>query len=459
MKGKKRGNGEGTYYYSQSKKCWIGQKVFGTKENGKPNRISRYGKTKRECQEKLNQYELEWKNGTLIEPSKITVHDIIKIQIDDDYDLNLIEATSMRRRMETLKIIDDNGLGAIPIQELTEINLKSFFKGITRYSNSTIGKVYNSVKKCCKYAAKRKIISENPFDEDNIIKPKSKKADKKISSLTVDEEQKLINILNNEEIKNPYRFQYLIMLCSGMRMGEINALTIKDINFTFNTININKTISKDEYDKPIIGNQTKTDAGMRLLEMTPTLKSLLQDYIDNHYVENKEQLLFYDFNKDSAVSTNQVNLNFKRLIERYRIIPIREEIRPISEKNKKKVAYRKYSFYKKVDDEYQVLPKEPPEDWEKNFNNYYYKAKIADKEYNQHMLRHTFATRCIENNVDYKTLSEILGHADITITLNTYCDVIGKFKKEQFNKIEAMQKSFNFFADDGNQECNEECNA
>lgn len=459
MKGKKRGNGEGTYYYSQSKKCWIGQKVFGTKENGKPNRISRYGKTKKECQEKLYQYELEWKNGTLIEPSKITVHDIIKMQIDDDYELNLIEATTMRRRMETLKIIDDNGLGNIPIQELTEIHLKSFLKGITHYSNSTIKKVYSAVKKCCTYAAKRKIITENPFDAESIIRPKSKKADKKISSLTVEEQQKLIDILNNEEVNNIYRYQYLIMLCSGMRMGEINALTLKDINFTFNTINVNKTISKDEYDRPIIGTQTKTDAGIRLLEMTPTLKSLLQDYIDNHYADNKEQLLFYDFNKDSAITTNQVNLNFKRLIERYNIIPIKEEIRPISEKHKKKVAYKKYTFYKKADDEYKLLPKDPPEDWEKNFNNYYYKAKIADKEYNQHMLRHTFATRCIENDVDYKTLSEILGHADIMITLNTYCDVIGKFKKQQFSKIETMQKSFNIFGNTNNVECNEECNA
>jgi integrase len=207
-----------------------------------------------------------------------------------------------------------------------------------------------------------------------------------------------------------------------------------------------------------MGKQTKTDAGMRLLEMTPTLKSLLQDYIDNHYIDNKEQLLFYDRNK-TYVTTSQVNLNFKRLICRYQIIPIHEEITPLSKKKRNKISYKKYTYYKKVGNDFELLKKEPPTDWDKNFNNYYFKDLVAEKEYSQHMLRHTFATRCIENEVDYKTLSEILGHSDIMVTLNTYCDVIGKFKKQQFSKIENMQKDFNVFGTEKAEECNEECNA
>lgn len=451
-KTKKRGNGEGSYFYNEKRKCWIGQKVFGTKADGKPNRITRYGKTKKQCQEKIAKYELEYKNGVCIESSKITVHDIIKMQIDDDFKSNLINANSYTRRNDTLNIIDNYGLGAVRIQKLNETTLKKFFQSITIYSNSCIKKVYNAVKKCCTYAVKKKLIAENPFDD--IIRPNSDKSDKKISSLTIDEQKKFIDVLNNQEINNRYRYQYLIMLCTGMRMGEINALTLKDINFTFKTININKTISKDEKDRPILGEQTKTDAGMRLIEMTGTVYNLLQEYINTKYVDNKEQLLFYD-EQHCYVSTNQVNSNFKRLIVKYSIIPTYTEFRPLSEKRRKKIAYKKYSYYKITPDGYKALPKDAPKDWETNFGNYYYKAILADKEYNQHMLRHTFATRCIENGVDYKTLSEILGHSDISITLNTYCDVIGQFKKEQFSKIEKSQQQFNILGTAV--DCNNDC--
>lgn len=452
-KTKKRGNGEGSYYYNEARKCWVGQRVFGTKADGTPNRITRYGKTKKECQEKLAKCELEYKNGICIEASKITVHDIIEMQIEDDYKANLIKANSYVRRNETLKIIDNYGLGIIKIQTLNEITLKNFFQNLTHYSNSTIKKVYNAVKKCCHYAVKKKLISNNPFDD--IVLPNSDKNNKKISALTIEEQKNFINILNNQEKDNRYRYQYLLMLSTGMRMGEINALTLKDISFTFKTINVNKTISRDEKDKPILGKETKTVSGMRLIEMTNTVFVLLQDYINNHYIKNKEEILFYD-EKHKYITTNQINSNFKRLIVKYNIIPIKKELRPLSDKNKDKISYKKYTYYKKTKDGYTLLPKDAPKDWNTKFKTYYYKAIIPDKEYNQHMLRHTFATRCIECGVDYKTLSDILGHADITITLNTYCDVIGKFKKEQFSKIDKSLQQFNIFgtAIDCNNDCN-----
>jgi len=56
---------------------------------------------------------------------------------------------------------------------------------------------------------------------------------------------------------------------------------------------------------------------------------------------------------------------------------------------------------------------------------------------NYHALRHTFATRCIERGVDIKSLSEILGHADAAITLNTYVHVSLELKRQQLEKLSA----------------------
>ena len=52
-----------------------------------------------------------------------------------------------------------------------------------------------------------------------------------------------------------------------------------------------------------------------------------------------------------------------------------------------------------------------------------------------HDLRHTFATRCIELGVDVKTLSEILGHANVSTTLNTYVHSSMERKREQLEKL------------------------
>lgn len=55
---------------------------------------------------------------------------------------------------------------------------------------------------------------------------------------------------------------------------------------------------------------------------------------------------------------------------------------------------------------------------------------------NTHMLRHTFATRCIEAGVPAVALKKILGHADIATTLNTYVDVFDKYEKDVYSTVE-----------------------
>ena len=55
---------------------------------------------------------------------------------------------------------------------------------------------------------------------------------------------------------------------------------------------------------------------------------------------------------------------------------------------------------------------------------------------NYHILRHTFATRCIRSGMDIKTLSEILGHSNVSITLNTYVHSSIEQKRLQLEKLD-----------------------
>ena len=64
--------------------------------------------------------------------------------------------------------------------------------------------------------------------------------------------------------------------------------------------------------------------------------------------------------------------------------------------------------------------------------------KCGIKDTNFHTLRHTFATRCVEVGFDVKTLSEILGHANVSITLNRYVHPSMKSKHENMNRLNEL---------------------
>ena len=57
---------------------------------------------------------------------------------------------------------------------------------------------------------------------------------------------------------------------------------------------------------------------------------------------------------------------------------------------------------------------------------------------NFHVLRHTFATRCVEMDFDVKSLSEILGHANVNITLNRYVHPTMELKRRNMQKLSVL---------------------
>ena len=65
----------------------------------------------------------------------------------------------------------------------------------------------------------------------------------------------------------------------------------------------------------------------------------------------------------------------------------------------------------------------------------YQQSPSKVKEYNFHVLRHTFATNCIKVGMDIKSLSEVLGHASVDVTLNRYVHSSYEMKKKFLEKL------------------------
>jgi integrase len=81
-----------------------------------------------------------------------------------------------------------------------------------------------------------------------------------------------------------------------------------------------------------------------------------------------------------------------------------------------------------------------PRTFENKFKAYL--ATSGIREANFHCIRHTFATRCVELGFDAKTLSEILGHADIRITLERYVHPTLALKRSNMNKLNALHRLY-----------------
>lgn len=367
---KRRSKGDGAIYYDEKRKLYIGQITLGFDENGKRKRKTVYGHSKAEVKEKIKAVEYQIFEGTFVDVSMITVYQLAKQILNDKLNQGEIKETTYYRHLETLKQLKE--LYSIPLQALNEALIKDFLLSKIEYSQSTINKVYILLNSTLKEAVKKHIIPENYMQ--HMKKPKSKQKQIKVRALTKDEQRKLMSVLISEDIN--YSRQMLLSLSTGMRMGEINALTVSDINLTFNMITINKTIARGQKGEPIISDTTKTAAGMRKIPITPTVKELLVDCIG----DKKSGYIFTHNNK--LITTNQVNSQYARILKKYDILD--------------------NTITGKVD---------------------------------LHSLRHTYGTRCIEGGMSFKALQELMGHTDIKVTMNTYCDATNDFIIDNVSRV------------------------
>lgn len=370
----KRANGEGTIYKNEAKGLWCGQLSVRDETTGKLKRKVVYGKTQKIVREKLDKLKEQKSSGINLVDKPQTIQEILTQAIDYQHATNELSDTSYRRKRETLKILERYYfVTSKTVDKVTPADITDFLIKITDYSNSVISKAYGLLNFAFKQAVFKGYINYNPLDNKQQFKrPQSKKQNKKVVAFTLAEQKDFISaLLADERVK--YKEQMLISLFTGARMGEINALTVSDINFSNNTINIVRTISKDSNDRPIIGATTKTYAGLRTLHPTAEIMQLIKQRIKTI---TPDALLFTDKN-GRLITTNQVNMEFKQFCKAHNI------------------------------------------------------GKGYDV--NQHMLRHTFATRAIESGMPAPVLQKILGHTDIKTTINTYCDVFTEYEQKHIN--------------------------
>ena len=338
--------------------------------------------TEEECLQAAMNFAEEYTGNLNADDS--TIPEILRTRFDKDLKFNYIKKQSYYRKIETLKIIENDAIGQIPIRKIQKHHINRFLKEITGYSNSTIEKLFLQLKLAFSTAVEADIMTKNPMLAHDIRRPRSSKADKKIRALTEEEQKKLTECILNDKVpkgRNDYRTQILIALYSGMRMGEINALSPDDIDFKQNVVHVRRTISMGTRGKGFLGDTTKTYAGLRDVPISNALRPVLERALAE-MLPNDPGLIFYDHGNNRVITTSNVN-----------------------------------SYYNRTCD------------------------KCGIECNGQHALRHTFATRCIESGVPAIVLKKWLGHTDIHVTLDTYADVFDRMNDTAINTLDTYLDS------------------
>ena len=211
--------------------------------------------------------------------------------------------------------------------------------------------------------------------QDWSIKYPTEQKSKELEVLSISHQKKLMQyVTDNFTFRN---LGIYICLSTGMRIGEVCALKWSDIDIGTETIHVNRTIERIYI---IEGDERRTE----LVIGSPKTKNSIRE------------------------------------------IPISKElmklIRPLK---------------KLMNDDYFVITNEAKPTEPRTYRNYYKQLlkQLGIPDLKFHGLRHSFATRCIESQCDYKTVSVILGHANISTTLNLYVHPNMEQKKKCINQM------------------------
>lgn len=227
-------------------------------------------------------------------------------------------------------------------------------------------------------AVENELIEKNPVRKS--VKATGGKKTEVREALTVDEQK---NFLLGAE-KSVYYNEYAFVLQTGIRVGELTALKWSDVDFKNRKLQIRRSASEIPKQGFVIG-EPKTESGYRDIPLT----------------EEAISILYRQREKNS----------------KNKIIPIQ---------------YADYIFLNRNGSLIQRSA------YNQGINTIC--SRLGMRKFSIHILRHTFATRCIENGMRPKTLQTILGHSKIEVTMNLYVHVTEDSKADEMELIEGNLK-------------------
>lgn len=387
---KRNANGDGSIYQRKDGR-WCAAVTIGYDQNGKQKKKYIYDKDREKLRAKL----LALQNDIIINDGYVR-DDVITLEqwcrrYMNDFIKNTVRITTFDS-YDTIcrNHIYNADIAHMKLKDIKPYHLQPYLNGKSYLSKSSIKKIYLLLNMFFDGAVKNDLIIKNPLVAINI--PRSTKETKEIEILTLDQQKSYIQ----STASTSYRGLLLTALFTGMRLGEILALTWDNVDLKNMKIKIDSSLKetriyengKSEW--KTIKQPPKTKSGKRTVPISKILHKIL---LDHKNTQSELALKFgrNEFNKDNYVFCSDLGT-------------------PLNARNAQRAHYQTCM-----------------------------RAEIPRVGF--HALRHTFATRMIENGVDVKTVQGWIGHSSIQMTYNIYVHVQEESKKA------AAQVQDDLFAD------------
>lgn len=373
----RRPKGEGSIY-KDNQGYWNAQIIIGY-QDGKPKYKKFRSKKQGAVVERLNVYRMSIGNISAETVKRTTLDSLMEVYVS--MKKNSVKPTTFDSVKVTQKLISER-IGHYSMFDLTPelIQEKLISNLCNTHAYSTIHKTYVLLNECMKFAIDKEYITKNPCSQ--VKMPKKENFNKKE-----------IRILSETEIQNfkeaalsTYKgssmpvYQYGNIIClviyTGLRVGELCALKWKDVDFQSKRLNINKNIVAiyKNGERTLIEQQTTKSGKPRIVPLNDRAIEVLN---------KQRQLVCGDINDYIVNGKNEIV-------------------------DKTVVA----NTYPKICK----------------------RAKIENSS-GIHSLRHTFASLAIRKGVDIKVVSEILGHASVNFTYNTYVHIV---EEQKINAVDLL---------------------
>lgn len=369
--------------------------TVGRDSDGKLIRKEFYGKSKSESESMRDAYLLGIQNGLNIDTKNILLGKLMHTWLFETIRVSdRIKPTTFEKYEGTYRLyVKDSDIYSIKLVDLKALQIQRYYNKLSEKgkSKNLIETLNKLLKQFLNYALDEGYIAKNPCIGKKIVIPGEIKVREEVQHFSDEELSVLIPSLDN----NVYRELILLGLGTGLRRGELLALTWKDIDLKNNCIRINKSLSKVYL---IAADESKVRK--QIIQSPKTKGSIREVY----------------FPDDLAPIFNCLKLKQKRY------------------KLKCGASYEKSDYIFTTSSGSLIDVTNLSHAWE----NILKQAKLPHKKF--HAIRHTFATKLFEKEVPLKTVSKLLGHSSIDITANTYTHVI---PREKSNAVEKLNYIFN----------------